>query len=83
MSHFSAACIFRTVWKDSRVSPIPKVTPVTAVTAGGDLRLIALTTCIAEIQKCFAKKWLIEVVRHKVDPKEFGCLKALKLPIAF
>ncbi len=67
------AYTFPTIWKDSFISPIPKVT---TVTADGDLRPISLTLCIAKIQEDFALKWLTEDVQHKIDPQQFGPLKA-------
>ncbi len=43
-----SACTFPTIWKDSFISPIPKVTPVTA---DGDLRPISPTPCIAKFKR--------------------------------
>lgn len=63
---------FPTLWKDSYISPIPKVTPITC---NGDLRPIALTPCISKVQEDFAVKWLIEDVQHEIDPQQFGSLK--------
>ena len=78
--HFPSVATFPTVWKDSYVTPIPKVTPVTA---DGDLRPIALTPCIAKIQKDFALKWLIEDFRHKIDPQQFDSLKGSSTPYTY
>ena len=61
---------FPMLWKDSYISPIAKVTPVTG---DGDLRPIALTSCISKVQEDFAVKWLIEDVQQ--DPQQFGSLK--------
>lgn len=63
---------FPTLWKDSYISPIAKVTPVTG---DGDLRPIALTPCVSKVQEDFAVRWLIDDVKHEIDPQQFGCLK--------
>ena len=48
-------------------SPIPKVC---SVTADGDHRPIYFTHSMycKSLKKDFAQKWLIENVRHKIDP---------------
>ena len=53
---------FPTIWKDSLISPTPKVTPVTG---DGDLRPIARTPCISKVLEDFVVLWLIDDVIRK------------------
>ena len=67
-----ASGIFPTAWKDSNVTPVPKVTPITG---RGDLRPISLTAIVSKVLEDFVVEWLIEDVKHIIDPSQFGCLK--------
>ena len=67
-----ASGTFPTAWKDSNVTPVPKVTPITG---RGDLRPISLTAIISKVLEDFVVEWLIEDVEHIIDPSQFGCLK--------
>ena len=64
--------VFPTQWKDSCLTPIPKVKPVTG---DGDLRPIALTAVLSKVLKDFSVEWLIDDIKHVIDPKQFGSLK--------
>ena len=67
-----ASGTFPTAWKDSNVTPVPKVTPITGM---GDLRPISLTAIVSKVLEDFVVEWLIEDVEHIIDPSQFGCLK--------
>ena len=59
-------------WKESNIIPIPKVTKPTCES---DIRPISLTPCLSKVLEDFVVSWLIEDVRDKIDPMQFGCLK--------
>ena len=60
------------VWKESNVIPIPKIqSPMDE----GDFRPISLTPCLAKVLEDYVVKWLIDDVKDKIDPNQFGCLK--------
>lgn len=63
---------FPTAWKDSNVTPVPKVTPITG---REDLRPISLTAIVSKVLEDFVVEWLIEDVVHLIDFSQFGCLK--------
>lgn len=63
---------FPTAWKDSNVTPVPKVTPITG---REDLRPISLTAIVSKVLEDFVVEWLIEDVVHLIDFNQFGCLK--------
>ena len=67
-----ASGTFPTAWKDSNVTPVPKVTPITG---RGDLRPISLTAIVSKVLEDFVVEWLIADVKHIIDPSQFGCLK--------
>ena len=67
-----SACTFPMEWKDSYVTPISRVTPVTA---DEDLRPIALTPCSAKIQEDFALKCFMTCFIHDMRK-----VKVLSLP---
>ena len=64
--------VFPERWKDSHLTPVPKVKPVMG---DGDLRLIALTAVLSEVLEDFFFEWLIDDVKHHFDPQQFGSLK--------
>lgn len=64
--------VFPERWKDSHLTPVPKVKPVTG---DGDLRPIALTPVLSKVLKDFFVEWLIDEVKHHIDPQQFGILK--------
>ena len=64
--------VFPERWKDSHLTPVPKVKPVTG---DGDLRPIALTPMLSKVLKDFSVEWLIDDVKHHIDPQQFGSLK--------
>ena len=67
-----SAGTFPTAWKDSNITPVPKVTPITGK---GDFRPIALTAVVSKVLEDFVIEWLIEDVKDIIDPSQFGCLK--------
>ena len=57
--------VFPERWKDSHLTPVPKVKPVTG---DGDLRPIALTPVLSKVLEDFFVEWLIDDVKHHIDP---------------
>ena len=64
--------VFPKQWKDSNITPVPKVKPITG---GVDLRTIALTPMLSKVLEDCSVEWLIDDVRHHIDPQRFGSLK--------
>ena len=64
--------IFPTQWKDANITPVPKAMPITG---DGDLRPIALTPVLSNVLEDLVVEWLLEEVRHLIDPQQFGSLK--------
>ena len=64
--------LFPERWKDSHLTPVPKVKPVTG---DGDLRPIALTPVLSKVLEDFFVEWLIDDVKNHIDPQQFGSLK--------
>ena len=59
------------VWKESNIRPIPKIqSPMDE----GDFRPILLTPCLSKVLEDFVVTWLIDDVKDKIDPNQFGCL---------
>ena len=69
---FSSSRIFPTQWKDANITPVPKATHITG---DGDLRPIALTPVLCKVLEDFIVEWLLEEVRHLIDPQQFGSLE--------
>ena len=65
---------FPDIWKDALITPIPKALPVSCE---DELRPIlnSLTASLSKILEDFVVQWLMDDVKHKIDPKQFGCLK--------
>ena len=64
--------IVPSLWKDASIIPIPKTQ---SVCCEDELRPIALTACLSKILEDFVVKWMMDDIRSKIDPKQFGCLK--------
>ena len=64
--------IVSSLWKASNISPIPKEKPPSSES---DFRPISLTPCLAKVLEEFVTEWLINDIKDKIDPKQFGCLK--------
>ena len=64
--------IFPIQWKDANITPVPKTTPITGA---ADLRPIALTPGFSIVLQDFDVEWLLEDVKHLIDPQQFGSLK--------
>ena len=41
----------------------------------GDFRPISLTPCLSKVLEDFLVTWLIDDIKDKIDPNQFGCLK--------
>ena len=59
-------------WKDSCISPIPKVSQPTCE---GDTRPISLTACLSKVLEDFVVRWMMKDVVNNLDIQQFGCLK--------
>jgi hypothetical protein len=60
---------FPNIWKDGLITPIPKVP---SVSCEEELRPISLT---ASLSKILEVNWMMDDVKHKIDPQQFVCLK--------
>ena len=60
------------VWKESNIIPIPKIQPPIDES---DFRPTLWTFCLSKVLEDFVVKWLIDDVKDKIDPEQFGCLK--------
>lgn len=60
------------IWKESNITPILTTQPPTSES---DIRPISLTPCLSKILEDFIVTWLIDDVRDKIDPNQYGCLK--------
>ena len=59
------------IWKDFFISPVSKVQ---SVTCEDEFRPFALTSSLSKILEDYIVKWMIHDLRHRIDPKQFGCL---------
>ena len=59
-------------WKESNIIPIPKIQPPIDE---GAFRPFSLTPCLSKVLEDFVVTWLIDDVKDKIDPDQFGCLK--------
>ena len=60
------------IWKDSHVTPIPKVKQPNDET---DTRRISLTACLSKVLEDFMVRWMISDVRNNIDAQQFGTFK--------
>jgi hypothetical protein len=60
------------IWKDANITPILKVK---SPEFEGDTRPISLTSCLAKTLEDFVISWMVDDVKGKIDPNQFGCLK--------
>ena len=63
---------FSIPWKDANIVPIPKAQPITCE---DETRPIALTATLSKILEDFVVTWMIDDVKDKIDPKQFGSLR--------
>ena len=69
-----ASGVVASSWKESNIVPIPKTSkPI----AEADTRPISRTSCLSKVLEDFVVSWLIEDVKEKIDPSQFGCLKGI------
>ena len=61
-----------TLWKESNIIPIPKVS---SPNEGSDTRPISLTPCLSKVLEDIVAKWLIDNIKGKIDQRQFGCLQ--------
>ena len=67
-----ASGIVPAIWKDSNITPIPKIQ---SPTNEGDFRPISLTSCLSKILEDFVVTWMIDDIRNGISSNLFGCLK--------
>ena len=60
------------MWKDAIIIPVPKSQNATYE---DEVRPISLTACLSKILEDFVVKWMMEDVKCKIDPKQFGSLQ--------
>jgi hypothetical protein len=60
------------IWQDANITPILKVK---LPESEGDTSPISLTLCLAKTLEDFVVSWMVEDVKGKIDPNQFGCLK--------
>ena len=60
------------MWKDSNITPIPKIK---LATSEDDIRPISLTPCLSKTLEDFAMSGIVDHVRENIDLNQFGCLK--------
>jgi hypothetical protein len=63
---------FSNIWKDLLITPIPKVPSVSCME---ELGPISLTASLSKILEDFVVNWMMDDVKQKIDPQQFGCLK--------
>ena len=63
---------FPNIWKDALITPIPKAP---SVSCEEELRPISLTASLSKIHEDFVVNWMVDDVKHKINPQQFGCLK--------
>jgi hypothetical protein len=63
---------FPDIWKDALITQIPKALPVSCE---DELHPISLTASLSKILEDFVVQWMMDDGKHKIDPKQFGCLK--------
>jgi hypothetical protein len=61
------------LWRSANVIPIPKVNPPKDLQK--DLRPISLTPVISKIQESFVHQWLWDIIKDKMDERQFGAIK--------
>ena len=62
-----------TMWKDSYVTPVPKIpTPMTF----GDLRPLTLTLFASLLCESFVNEWMYADIAPNIDPQQFGNVKS-------
>ena len=54
------------------------ITPISKVPSAScehELRPISLTASLSKILEDFVVNWMMNDVKHKIDPQQFGCFK--------
>ena len=61
------------IWRSSFVSPLPKCSPITSVEKG--IRPISLTPILCKELESYPVKWLMDIVKSRIDPRQYGTVK--------
>ena len=62
-------------WNKAHVTPNPKVHPPRSITS--DNRPMSLTPNISKYLESFIGKIILEIIKEKLDPNQYGALKGL------
>ena len=62
-------------WKKAHVTPIPKAHPPKSITT--DIRPISLTPNVSKILESFIGNIILEHIKERIDPNQYGALKGL------
>lgn len=60
------------MWKDVIITPVPNSQ---RVSSEDEIRSISFTPGLSKIFDDFVVKWMLDDIKHKIDPKQFGSLK--------
>jgi hypothetical protein len=63
---------FPVPWKDANIIPIPKAQ---SIMCEDETRPIALTATLSKVLEDFVVTWMIDDVKDRIDPKQFGSLR--------
>ena len=66
-------CKLPTEWKQANVTPIPKVHPPRSIQS--DVRPISLTPTIRKYLENFIGSYILETIKDKMDPNQYGAIK--------
>jgi hypothetical protein len=69
---FNISGVVPTMWKDAIITPVPKSQ---RVSSEDEIRPISLTPGLSKIFDDFVVKWMLDDIKHKIDPIQFGSLK--------
>ena len=61
--------------KQANVTPIPKVHPPRSIQS--DVRPISLTPTISKYLESFIGSYILETIKDKLDPNQYGAIKGL------
>ena len=68
-------CKLPTEWKQANVTPIPKVHSPRSIQS--DVRPISLTPTISKYLESFIGSYILETIKDKLDPNQYGAIKGL------
>ena len=63
------------IWKEANIIPIPKTNKIKV--AEKDLPAISLTAILSKTLEHFVTEWIMTLINHLIDRKQFGALRGL------